>query len=305
MLYFPAHAAAPQHIGDDNRCSEVNQAAGFPPDSVTCFLVAAISRNVDLAPCALAIGVWPGVRKRAQERINLATAARVLATLNAFFSSDSPALSASHVRAPPPELVLFHQQKQQQQGENGQQEGEDGRQEQRDADPRADGGEYDSDSDSSEDDHDARGGGGGGDGGSRPPPGISSLPASAPAAPTSGGAPTTVPPAAPPRKRSNRRAAAPVEDGTILEWAAMAWAEMQSVGPGGGQGGGGGGAWAGGWDGGGPPAVSLGMTHAGTLFRDGVEEAFSDGRWPLWEEDILCAAASTACLDDPLSRVEF
>jgi len=69
------------------------------------------------APVAvLAIVVWPRLRNCAREKINLATAARVLANPNAFFSSDSPALCASHVKAPLPELVLLHQQHQQQEG---------------------------------------------------------------------------------------------------------------------------------------------------------------------------------------------
>ncbi|CAM9746088.1 unnamed protein product, partial [Ectocarpus sp. 13 AM-2016] len=72
-----------------------------------------------------------------------------------------------------------------------------------------------------------------------------------------GGASTQPPPPGPARKL-RRRAPSPLEDATVLEWAAMAWTEMQSTGPPGGAG------WGGG-DGEGEAAASLGMTHAGYL----------------------------------------
>ncbi|CAM9815047.1 unnamed protein product [Ectocarpus sp. 4 AP-2014] len=185
------------------------------------------------------------------KKINLATAARVLATLNAFFSSDCPALSASHVIAPPPE-VLFQQQQQQQQQRRQQQ-----RQEQLDHGPgsadEGDGEDSGSDDDSDDDVGESKL--------SRqsPQPAAAAPSSSSPpaAACAQGGASTQLPHPGPARKR-RRRAPSPVEDATVLEWAAMAWTEMQSTGPPGGAG------WGGG-DGEGAAAASLGMTHAGYL----------------------------------------
>ncbi|CAM9340718.1 unnamed protein product, partial [Scytosiphon promiscuus] len=73
---------------------------------------------------------------------------------------------------------------------------------------------------------------------------------------------------APPTAKRSRRSAAPVEDATLLEWVAMAWAEMQSTpGPRGsrGEAGEGYGQAEGGEAAGSTPPATLGMTHAGYL----------------------------------------
>lgn len=183
----------------------------------------------------------------------------MLSTLNAFFSSDSPALSSSHVQAPPPELVFLEQQQQQQRREQQQQQ-----------DPAGsgnDGGgvESEEDGDSSDSDGEDTGAGTHTPGASSSQPGAPSL--QSPSAPGASPAPQAGPPVDPKKKRP-RRSKPPVENATILEWAAMAWAEMQSTAPTGAQYGGGGGG-AGSWGNGNGQAVagavSLGMTHAGYL----------------------------------------
>ena len=209
-----------------------------------------------------------------QEKISLATAARVLSTLNAFFSSDSPALSSSHVQAPPPELLFLQQQQQQRREER----------EQEQAGSRNDGGggglggadsdDDSSDSDSGSDEEDSRAANRAAGPKSSQQPGAASM--QSPLPPSSGGvgAPQQAvppPPSEPNKKKRSRRRAPPVENATILEWAAMAWAEMQSTTPSGAQhGGGGGGRGAGGWgtgngNGQAAAAAALGMTHAGYL----------------------------------------
>lgn len=208
-----------------------------------------------------------------QEKISLATAARVLATLNAFFSSDSPALSSSHVQAPPPELLFLQQQQQQRRGErerereqagSGNAGGDGGGAgEGEDSDDDSSGSDSDSDEEDSAGTHAA--------GLSSSQPGAPSQ--QSPPPPSSGreGAPQQAvppPPSEPHKKKRPRRRAPPVENATILEWAAMAWAEMQSTAPTGAQyGGGGGGGWGTGTGNGqeAAAAAALEMTHAGYL----------------------------------------
>lgn len=216
-----------------------------------------------------------------QEKINLATAARVLGTLNAFFSSDSPALCESHVQAPPPELVFLQQQQQQRREEEREQAEQAGIGDGGGGGGGVDGADSSDDSDgssSSSDEEDSRTGTGA-VGPNSSQPGAPSLPplSATPGGGDDGGAGVgagagagapqdLLPPSDPGKKKRSRRRAPPVENDKILEWAAMAWAEMQSTAPTGVQGGGGGGgSWGSGNGNWRAATVTLGMTHAGYL----------------------------------------